>query len=139
MTVEATREHEICCGHRVVGHNGKCRNLHGHNYKIKFICEGEINSLGMVIDFSDIKAKLCNWLEENWDHKFLIWRDDPWLFKLKKLNSEGICVLDYNPTAENLAKHLVKVIGPKQLEGTGIILKECTIYETSKCSATYWI
>jgi 6-pyruvoyltetrahydropterin/6-carboxytetrahydropterin synthase len=45
--------------------------------------------------------------------------------------------IPFNPTAENIAKYLVEVIGPQQLQGTGVKLVECIVEETSKCSASY--
>ena len=77
--VQVHREHEIHCGHRVVGHEGKCRHLHGHGYVIHFTCEaenGELDSIGRVIDFGEVKSKLCMWLEDNWDHRTLLWSAD---------------------------------------------------------------
>ena len=63
ITVE--RYHDISMGHRVVGHESKCRHLHGHNYRIHFICTApELDGVGRVIDFSEIKERLCQWLEE---------------------------------------------------------------------------
>lgn len=136
----AERYHDISCGHRVVGHESKCRYLHGHNYRIHFVCEAEgLDSIGRVIDFSVIKEKLCLWIEENFDHKFLLWQSDPFLESLWLLSPESICIVPFNPTAENMAEYLVKEIAPKQLEGTGVILKKCIIEETRKCSATYEI
>ena len=43
----------------------------------------------------------------------------------------------FNPTAENIAKHLVEIVAPKQLEGTNTQLIRCKIEETQKCSTTY--
>src|SRR6266567_3680980 len=79
MPWEITREHEICCGHRVYGHEGKCRYIHGHQYRFELSLapENELDSLGRVIDFSKIKTLLCEWLEEHWDHKLLLWNKDP--------------------------------------------------------------
>ena len=37
--ITAERYHDISMGHRVVGHENKCRHLHGHNYRIHFVCE----------------------------------------------------------------------------------------------------
>ena len=75
--ITATRYHDISCGHRVVGHEGKCQYLHGHNYRIHFTCTAEsLDTVGRVIDFSVIKSKLCMWLEDNWDHMFLAWDED---------------------------------------------------------------
>src|SRR4051794_11723126 len=67
MPFQITRKHEIHCGHRVCGHEGKCRNLHGHAYVIHFTCEAEgLDHLGRVIDFGLIKSLLCRWLEDTW-------------------------------------------------------------------------
>lgn len=134
---QAERYHDISCGHRVVGHEGKCRHLHGHNYRVHFTCEADgLDNVGRVIDFSDMKSKLCMWLEEQWDHKMLIWKDDPMLWQLQMMDS-SVVEVPFNPTAENLAKYLVEVVGPEQLKGTGIKLVQVRIDETRKCSATY--
>lgn len=136
--ITATRYHDISCGHRVVGHESKCAHIHGHNYRIIFRCTtNELDSVGRVIDFSDIKKKLCFWLEDNWDHKFLVWEQDPLLGKLLAVDVNGIIKVPFNPTAENIAKFLVEQLGPKRLEHTGVVLRSCTIEETRKCSATY--
>ena len=143
-----TRTHEIHCGHRVVGHEGKCRHLHGHSYVFHFTCIAErLDLIGRVIDFSEVKAKLCEWLETNWDHKFLAWDKDPVMTVLREASEregwdkgtmlDSIIFVPFNPTAENLAEYMVRVVGPMQLAGTGIVLDSCTVEETSKCCATY--
>ncbi len=134
----AERYHDISMGHRVVGHESKCRCLHGHNYRIHFTCTAdELDGLGRVIDFSIIKELLCQWLEDNWDHKMMLWSEDPLLDELQRLVPEDIVLLPYNPTAENLARYLVEEIGPKQLKGTAVKLIRCRVDETTKCSASY--
>lgn len=132
------RYHDISCGHRVAGHEGKCRFLHGHNYRIHFTCEADdLDAVGRVIDFSVIKSLLCTWLEERWDHKFLVWREDPQLKDLLKVDPDSLVIVPFNPTAENMAEYLVDFVGPRQLKGTGVRLVSVTIEETRKCSATY--
>ena len=78
-----------------------------------------LDSVGRVIDFSDIKARLAMWVEDNWDHHFLIWHDDPDAASLVNIDPTVVLV-PFNPTAENMAEHLVKVVAPQQLAGTGI-------------------
>jgi 6-pyruvoyltetrahydropterin/6-carboxytetrahydropterin synthase len=97
----------------------------------------ELDEVGRVLDFSVIKTLLCEWLEENYDHKFLLWEKDPLLASMKELDPTGIISVPFNPTAENIAKHLVEVIGPKQLKGTSAILSKCRVEETRKCAASY--
>lgn len=144
----AERYHDISCGHRVHNHESKCAHLHGHNYRVTFACRAPaLDSLGRVIDFSVIKEKLCMWLEDNWDHKFLAWVDDPFMAALAScihIHYDAAAMVDgsivwvpFNPTAENMAQYLVDVVGPAQLEGTGVMLISCRVEETRKCSATF--
>ena len=76
------------------------------------------------------------WLEDNYDHKFLVWEHDPMLPALKELSAESLCITEFNPTAENIAQHLMDVVAVNQLAGTGCVLVECKVEETRKCSAT---
>lgn len=152
--VVADRYHDISCGHRVHGHESKCRHLHGHNYRIHFYVvqddASKTDSIGRVMDFSAIKSKLCMWLEDNWDHKFLAWEQDTLMQELARASDTYACPSEhnsmlhdsivwtpFNPTAENMAAYLVNVIGPRQLKGSGCRLVACTIDETAKCHASY--
>jgi len=132
----AERYHDISCGHRVYGHENKCAHLHGHNYRFHFKIAGRLDSVGRVLDFGVIKEKLCVWLEDNWDHRFLLWNEDPWIPVLENIDPDGLVALPFNPTAENLAQYMIDVIAPQQLQGTDAVLIECRIEETRKCSAT---
>lgn len=134
----AERYHDISCGHRVVGHEGKCRFLHGHNYRIHFTVAAEqLDEVGRVVDFSVIKAQLCQWLEDHFDHKFLIWEQDDLLPQLQAVSDESLVIVPFNPTAENIAQYLVEQIGPEQLQGYPVELISCKVEETAKCSASY--
>lgn len=147
MSFSVERYHDISCGHRVYGHESKCAHLHGHNYRVHFVCEAEVvnredthtelDTVGRVIDFGVIKEKLCMWIEGEWDHKFLLWNKDPFFPKLALMDPQGVRSVDFNPTAENMAEYLVRMMGPALLDGTGVTLKSVTIEETAKCWATY--
>ena len=145
----ANRYHDISCGHRVVGHEGKCRHLHGHNYRVHFHCAADkLDEVGRVIDFGIIKERLCQWLEDNWDHKFLAWKRDNLLceaficlpgniaYEDKDAFQSSFVWVPFNPTAENMAQYLLDVVGPAKLNGTGVRLIRVSIEETSKCSVT---
>jgi len=88
------------------------------------------------MDFSQIKDLLCEWLEQHWDHKMLIWDNDPWLVPLTAID-ETVVAVPFNPTAENMAKHMIEVVGPSQLTGTGVTLVRCVVEETRKCRVSY--
>jgi 6-pyruvoyltetrahydropterin/6-carboxytetrahydropterin synthase len=131
----AKRYHDFSYGHRVYNHESKCAHLHGHNGRVTFYCASdELDSVGRVIDFSVIKYLLCDWLEQEWDHKMLIWENDPWAESLLLIDP-SVVVLPFNPTAENLAEYLLTVIGPTQLKNTNVILDKVEFEETRKCSA----
>lgn len=137
----ASRFHDFCAGHRVHGHESKCRHLHGHNYRIHFHCvqtgtQG-VDEIGRVVDFSVINEKLCQWLEANWDHRFLVWDHDPLAAYLLELDAASVVRVPFNPTAENMAEYLVNVVAPRELAGLGIVLASCIVEETRKCSASY--
>lgn len=122
----------------MVGHEGKCRHLHGHNYRFHFeVGAPSTNHLGMVVDFSIIKSKLCQWLEDEWDHRFLVWEEDPLKDQIKSVDSSTV-VVPFNPTAENIARHMVETVGPSVFDGS-VWLVSCRVDETRKCSATYSI
>lgn len=139
--ITATRYHDFSAGHRVHGHESKCAHLHGHNYRVFFTIQAvekseALDSIGRVIDFSAIKEFLCEWLEEEWDHKFLVSVNDPMAAYLSEIDKEGTVVVPFNPTAENMARYLVETIAPKVLP-SDVELIQCTIEETRKCGATY--
>lgn len=145
MNYTVERYHDISCGHRVHGHEGKCALLHGHNYRIFFTCTADtLDGIGRVIDFSVIKARLCQWLEAEWDHRFLAWVDDPLLMGMHDTLPPGpardtfdasVVWVPFNPTAENMAEHLLRVVGPTALVHTGAKLVAVRVEETRKCSA----
>lgn len=141
--VQATRYHDFSAGHRVYGHESKCANIHGHNYRVHFFVRAEkLDKIGRVLDFSCIKEKLCNWLEENWDHNFLVWESDPlanqlrYTMDLMNGNEESVVKVPFNPTAENIADYLLYQIGPTRLVGTGCQLVKVIVEETRKCFAS---
>lgn len=147
MTITATRYHDFSCGHRVVGHESKCAYLHGHNYRVHFACAGSLDAVGRVLDFSVINSLLCEWLEENWDHRFLAWENDPLMKTVTTPDDAGAysdaqCMLNnsivwvpFNPTAENMADYLLRTICPVRLSGTGVECVKVVVEETRKCSA----
>jgi len=137
MTYQISRTHEAHIGHRVYGHESKCAQFHGHGYVFTFTCRSnDLDSLGRIIDFSVVKSRLCQWIEDNWDHRFLLWDQDPALSPMRDLDRSVVAV-PFNPTAEKMAEYLVEVVGPQQLTGLHVTLTDCKVEETSKCWASY--
>ena len=137
--LQAIRLHDISMGHRVIGEgpDNKCAHLHGHNYRVVFYCEADedSDSAGYVIDLSIVKEQLCQWLEDNYDHRMMIWDQDPILPKLLEIEPNHTVAVPFKPSSENIAHHLLTVVGPAQLKGTGAHLAKVELIETQKCSA----
>jgi 6-pyruvoyltetrahydropterin/6-carboxytetrahydropterin synthase len=131
-----TRRIQFCAGHRVHGHETKCKNLHGHNYVALFEAQGDLDSIGRVIDFSVLKEKLGGWIDQHWDHGFVLYSYDFDAIKaVSALPGTKIHLMPSNPTAENMAEFLLKFIGPECLAGTGVKLISVTLWETENCYA----
>ena len=127
-----TREIHFCYGHRLLNYNGKCRNLHGHNGRALISLEAaELDRLGMVVDFTQIKKIVQTWIDETLDHKMILHRDDPVLPELRRQN-EPIVVVDVNPTAENIARMIFDYA-----KGQHLPIVEVTLWETENSFATY--
>ncbi|MGL4421026.1 MAG: 6-pyruvoyl trahydropterin synthase family protein [Gemmataceae bacterium] len=127
-----TKEIWFCYGHRLLNYNGKCAHLHGHNGKAVITVETPgLDELGMVVDFSLMKQKIGRWIDDTLDHKMLLHKDDPLIPDLRKLGEQFVAV-DFNPTAENLAK----LIFDHAIE-QGFPVTEVTLWETENSFATY--
>ena len=127
-----TREISFCYGHRLLHYDGKCRHLHGHNGRAIITLEApQLDALGMVIDFSEMKRVLQAWIDDQLDHKMLLHKDDPVLPHLRQLG-EPFYVMDVNPTAENIARLIFD-----QARTHGFPVVEVSLWETDSCYATY--
>jgi 6-pyruvoyltetrahydropterin/6-carboxytetrahydropterin synthase len=131
-----TRRLTFCAGHRVMGHENKCRNLHGHNYVVKVEAEADsLDKLGRVVDFGVIKATIGSWIEDSWDHGFLVFRDDLEVINaLRLVPGQKVFLAEWNPTAENIAGHLLHVAG-ELLAPFGVAVRSVVVWETENCAA----
>ena len=80
-SLTCTRQLSFCAGHRVMGHEGKCAHMHGHNYTVFVTAQAKpdsqsVDSLGRVVDFSVLKGRLDPFLQSEWDHGFILHKDD---------------------------------------------------------------
>lgn len=127
-----TRQIDFCYGHRLLNYAGKCKYLHGHNGRAVIAIESpSLDDRGMVMDFSDIKRVVSTWIDENLDHRMILHRDDPAIPYLRQLD-EPLFVVDFNPTAENIAR-LIHEFAASQ----GFPVVETRLWETPNCFATY--
>jgi 6-pyruvoyltetrahydropterin/6-carboxytetrahydropterin synthase len=127
-----TREIDFCYGHRLLDYAGKCRYLHGHNGRAVIVIESDrLDERGMVLDFSDIKRVVSQWIDDTLDHRMILHRDDPARPHLEALG-EPLYLLDVNPTAENIARLIFEFT-----HSHGFPVVETHLWETPHCFATY--
>ncbi|MBT4790920.1 MAG: 6-carboxytetrahydropterin synthase [Halobacteriovoraceae bacterium] len=134
--VECIRKLTFCAGHRVLGHESKCANAHGHNYSVFIHAVAErLDELGRVIDFSIIKQEIGTWLDTHWDHTFLVYEKDTELISCRNIleKNKEIFICDFNPTAENLALYLINTVCPDLLSKKGVRVTKIELHETENC------
>lgn len=108
--IEITKSIEWDMGHRIPNHKSKCRNPHGHRYKLEVTLAGPVSTErgasheGMVYDFGDIKQHLMDKVHAQLDHCFLASEEDLVFAPLAKNESLGlkIILVPFVPTAENI-------------------------------------
>lgn len=129
---EIVKSIEFCYGHRLLEHQGPCAHLHGHNAKVDVMLGSEtLDALGMVMDFSDVKAVLKEWVDATLDHTMLLCKDDP-MVAVFTANNERVYVMDENPTAENLAKLIYQ-----KAVAEGLPVVSVTLWESDSSFARY--
>jgi len=129
---QVTREIRFCYGHRLLNYDGKCKHLHGHNGRAIITLQSEqLDSLGMVVDFSTIKRVVSGWIDANLDHRMILHKDDPVLPTLQK-QGEPVFLVDVNPTAENIAKLIFEFT-----KSQGFPVVEVKLWETDDSFAVY--
>ncbi|MDT8860269.1 6-carboxytetrahydropterin synthase QueD [Alkalihalobacillus sp. MEB130] len=69
--VLVSKEFTFDAAHHLHCYEGKCKNLHGHTYKVIFGISGFVNEIGLVIDFGDIKEIWKEEIEVYLDHRYL--------------------------------------------------------------------
>ena len=129
---QVTREIHFCYGHRLLNYQGKCAHLHGHNGRALITIEAAgLDDRGMVLDFTDIKRVVQEWIDKHLDHRMILRRDDPAVETLQKLG-EPVFLIDVNPTAENLARLIFDFAADQ-----GFPVLEVKLWETPSCYAVY--
>ena len=110
MRTRVTRSFTFEAAHRLPWHAGRCRELHGHGYRLEVTVEGPLDANGVVVDFDDVKAVVQREVVDSYDHAYL---ND---------------LLD-NPTAE-----LVAADAWKRLEAAGMRPARLRLWETPTSS-----
>ena len=108
--IRITKQFSFETGHSLYGYDGKCKNVHGHSYKLSVTVIGKpINDTsnvkyGMVIDFSDLKKIVREEIVDLFDHATVFNQNTPHVELAKELSNRGhhVILVDYQPTSENM-------------------------------------
>jgi 6-pyruvoyltetrahydropterin/6-carboxytetrahydropterin synthase len=160
-----SREIGIDMGHRVPDHRSKCKNLHGHRYRVIATVQGSLHEegeqTGMVVDYGFLKQIMMETVDAWFDHGTALWIKDPLvahevgpLYRAleEKVTQYGLAahakgwkwgklvVMADVPTAENLAKLWYSIMSPgvnRMLHDSEGSLHSVTVWETPNCCAIY--
>jgi 6-pyruvoyltetrahydropterin/6-carboxytetrahydropterin synthase len=127
-----TKRIDFCYGHRLLDYNGVCAHPHGHNAIAEIeVQRPTLDARNMVVDFTDIRNVVKEWIDRELDHKMILRHDDPLVALLQSLG-EPIYILDSNPTVERVARLIFDVSKERGLE-----VSRVTVWETPSSWATY--
>jgi 6-pyruvoyltetrahydropterin/6-carboxytetrahydropterin synthase len=137
--INAIRKIEFDSAHRIINHESKCKMLHGHRYVLEVYLnaknqDNQLDKLGRVIDFGEMKTIIGSWVDKFLDHNTILSDEDKVLGNnIKNTTGQDIYYLKYPPTAENIALHLLQEILPDLLAKTEVECKKLRLYETPNC------
>ena len=108
--IRITKQFTFETGHALYGYDGKCKNVHGHSYKLSVTVIGSPISdsnnvkFGMVIDFTDLKKIVKEEIVDQFDHATVFNQNTPHIELAKELQSRDhhVILVDYQPTSENM-------------------------------------
>src|SRR5690554_6760608 len=131
-------------GHALYGYDGKCRNVHGHSYKLYVTVIGSPISdpthvkFGMVIDFSDLKKIVKDEIVDIFDHATVFNKNTPHVELAKELSTRGhnVLLVDYQPTSEMLVIDFSKKI--QKYLPSNIKLHSLRLQETESSFAEWY-
>ena len=106
--IRITKKFSFETGHALYGYDGKCRNVHGHSYKLSVTVIGNPISdtshvkFGMVIDFSDLKKIVKEEIVDVFDHATVFNKNTPHVELAEELSNRGhnVLLVNYQPTSE---------------------------------------
>lgn len=124
--VRVTKEFSFEMAHLLTDYDGLCRNVHGHSYKLAVTVKGRVcrdaasPKLGMVIDFSVLKAIVGEEIVDRLDHSLMVRKGTAQAAALEGLAGR-VVQTDYQPTCENMVCEFARRIASRLPEGVSLV------------------
>ncbi|GAA4280342.1 6-pyruvoyl trahydropterin synthase family protein [Gaetbulibacter aestuarii] len=142
--IRITKQFSFETGHALYGYDGKCKNVHGHSYKLdvtvigKPISDSNHVKYGMVIDFGDLKKIVKEEIVEVFDHATVFNKNTPHVELAKILKEQGhnVLLVDYQPTSEMMVIDFAQKI--KKRLPKNIALHSLKLQETDSSFAEWF-
>jgi 6-pyruvoyltetrahydropterin/6-carboxytetrahydropterin synthase len=133
-----TTEASFDAAHFLKNYNGKCKNIHGHRWRIIVEVQSEnlktdMQEYGMITDFGELKRDLKE-LADKFDHTFIYEKDSLKNELVEMLKAEDFALneVDFRPTAENFSKYIFD-----EMTNRGYDVAKVSVYETPNNCASY--
>ena len=142
--IRITKQFSFETGHALYGYDGKCKNVHGHSYKLSVtvigtpITDNSNVKFGMVIDFTDLKKIVREEIVDLFDHATVFNKNTPHVELAQELKNRGhhVILVDYQPTSENMVIDFAKKI--KDRLPNDIQLHSLKLQETESSFAEWY-
>lgn len=141
--IRITKQFSFETGHALYGYDGKCKNVHGHSYKLSVTVIGVPISdtgnvkYGMVIDFGDLKKIVREEIVDVFDHATVFNKNTPHVELANELKERGhdVILVNYQPTSENMVTDFAEKIKKRLPEG--VLLHSLKLQETETSYAEW--
>ena len=138
-TIRITKQFNFETGHALYGYDGKCRNVHGHSYKLSVtvlgtpIDDSSHVKFGMVIDFTDLKKIVKEEIVDQFDHATVFNKNTPHVELANELSKRGhhVILVDYQPTSEMMVIDFAEKINKRLPENIALFSIKLQETETS--------
>lgn len=137
--IRVTKQFTFETGHALYGYDGKCKNIHGHSYKLSVtvigrpISDNTHTKYGMVIDFSDLKKIVKEEVVDPFDHATVFDKNTPHVDLANTLEAQGhkVILANYQPTCENMVNDFAGLIMNRLPEGVRLFSLKLRETETA--------
>lgn len=129
MITKIAKEYTWEMSHRLPFHDGPCKNIHGHSYKMIIGLEGELDKNSMVLDYYEID-RIIKPMMNQLDHAFLCDKDDNMMIEFLASNGFKYSIIPYVTTSENIVTYFLDKVKEEFQKFNNLLTLSISVYET---------